>query len=158
MKLIVAVDQNWAIGKNGDQLAYIKEDLRHFHDLTKHGTIILGRKTLATFPCGQPLKDRTNLILSQDPSFHPEGTIVYHSLDELLANAPKDAYVVGGASIYQQLLDYCDTAYVTQIQSTFSADSWFPNLDRHPGWELVQEEGPFTDGLTFTYKTFMAKY
>lgn len=157
MKLIVAVDQNWAIGKNGDQLAYIKEDLKRFQTLTMGGTIILGRKTLSTFPGGKPLKGRTNLILSQDPSFRAEGAKVYADLASLLAEAPKDAFVVGGASVYQLLLDYCDAAYVTQIHQEFPADCWFPNLDRHPGWELIQEEGPFTDGLTFSYRTYLAK-
>ncbi|MCD8331043.1 MAG: dihydrofolate reductase [Oscillospiraceae bacterium] len=158
MKLIVAVDQNWAIGKEGNQLAYIKEDLKRFQALTMGGTVILGRKTLATFPGGKPLKGRTNLILSQNPAFRPEGAQVFSSLEALLAQAPEDAFVIGGSSVYQQLLDRCQVAYVTQIHSAFPADSWFPNLDRHPGWELVEEQGPFTDGLSFSYRTYQAKY
>ncbi|MCD8005147.1 MAG: dihydrofolate reductase [Oscillospiraceae bacterium] len=160
MNLIVAADQNWTIGKGGDQLAYIKEDLKRFQALTLGKAVILGRKTLATFPGGKPLKGRVNLILSQNPEFQAEGAQVFPNLEALLAQAPEDAFVVGGASVYQQLLDRCQTAYVTQIHSAFPADSWFPNLDRHPGWELVEEQGPFTDtgGLRFSYRTYRAKY
>ncbi len=160
MNLIVSVDRNWAIGKSGNQLAYIKEDLKRFQALTMGKAIILGRKTLSTFPGGKPLKGRTNLILSQNPEFRPEGAQVFPDLESLLAQAPEDAFVVGGSNVYQQLLDRCQTAYVTQIHSVFPADSWFPNLDRHPGWELVEEQGPFTDtdGLSFSYRTYQAKY
>ena len=98
MNVIVAVDRNWAIGKDGDQLIYISEDLKHFKALTAGHTVILGRKTLATFPGGRPLKGRRNLILSRDPGFAPKEAEVFRDLDSLLAAAPEDAFVVGGAS------------------------------------------------------------
>ena len=84
--------------------------------------VILGRKTLATFPGGRPLKGRRNLILSRNPGFSAEGGEVFASLDALLAAAPEDSFVIGGASVYEALLDFCDTAYVTKIDAVFSAD------------------------------------
>ena len=142
MKVIAAVDENWAIGRNGDQLIYISEDLKHFKALTTGHPVILGRKTLATFPGGRPLKGRRNLILSRNPGFAPPEAEVFSSLEELLAAAPQDAFVIGGASVYQALLDRCDTACITRIEAAFpGADCWFPNLDERPEWKIA-EEGP----------------
>ena len=133
MKVIAAVDENWAIGRNGDQLIYISEDLKHFKALTTGHPVILGRKTLATFPGGRPLKGRRNLILSRNPGFAPPEAEVFSSLEELLAAAPQDAFVIGGASVYQALLDRCDTACITRIEAAFpGADCWFPNLEEPP--------------------------
>lgn len=155
MELIVAADKNWAIGKDGDQLAYISEDLKRFKALTMGRPVILGRRTLATFPGGRPLKGRRNLILSRDPAFRPEGAEVFAGVEALLACAPEDSVVIGGASVYRLLLDRCDTAHVTKIHREFPADTWFPNLDQRPDWELAEEEGPyFSGGLSFSYATY----
>lgn len=155
MNLIVAVDQNWAIGKDGDQLCYLKEDLKRFKELTLGHTVILGRKTLATFPGGRPLKGRDNLILSRNPDFTAEGGQVFHDIDALLAAAPVDSFVIGGASVYKALLPYCDTAYVTKIDHAFPADTFFPNLDADPAWEVTQEAPPLEqDGLCYRYVTY----
>ena len=155
MELIVAVDRNWAIGKDGDQLAYIPEDLKRFKALTMGHPVILGRKTLATFPGGRPLKGRRNLILSRDPAFRPEGAEVYADLDSLLAHAPADSFVIGGASVYSLLVDRCDTAHVTKMEAEFPADTWFPDLDARPDWELTEEEGPFSfEELAYRYLTY----
>lgn len=156
MNVIAAVDQNWAIGKDGDQLIYISEDLKHFKALTTGHPVILGRKTLATFPGGRPLKGRRSLILSRNPDFAPEGAEVFASMDALLAAAPEDAFVVGGASVYQALLDRCDTAYITKIARSFpDTDCWFPNLDRRPEWRMT-EQGPELEekGVKFRYVTY----
>lgn len=155
MNVIVAVDENWGIGKDGDQLIYLSEDLKRFKALTMGHSLILGRKTMATFPGGRPLKGRRNLILSRNPDFAPQGGEVYHSLEDLLAHAPEDAFVIGGASVYQALLHRCDTAYVTKIQKRFPADCWFPNLDRDPAWraeespEELEQEGVFYRYVTY---------
>lgn len=155
MNLIVAVDQNWAIGRDGDQLCYLKEDLKRFKELTYNHTVILGRKTLAAFPGGRPLKGRENLILSRNPDFAAEGGQVFHDLDSLLAAAPADSFVIGGASVYKTLLPYCDTAYVTKIDHSFPADTFFPNLDTDPAWEVVREEPPLEqEGLRYRYVTY----
>lgn len=156
MNLIVAVDRNWAIGKDGDQLVYLSEDLKHFKALTTGHPVILGRKTLATFPGGRPLKGRRNMILSRNPGFSPEGAEVFQNLPALLEAAPEDAFVLGGASVYAALLDKCDTAYVTKIEASFPGpDCFFPNLDRLPQWR-VTDEGPALEeqGLRFRYVTY----
>ena len=158
MNLIVAVDRNWAIGKGGDQLVYIPADLKRFKELTMGHPVILGRKTLATFPGGRPLKGRRNLILSRSPDFAPEGAEVFADAQALLAAAPEDAFVIGGASVYRDLLDKCDTAYVTKIDGEYPADCWFPDLDAHPDWEAVEESEPLDhEGTTFRYVTYKRK-
>jgi len=155
MRAIVAVDQNWAIGKGGDQLCYISADLKRFKELTLGHPVILGRKTLATFPGGRPLKGRRNLVLSRDPAFAPEGAEVYRDLDSLLAQAPADSFVIGGESVYRALLDRCETVYVTKIMSIFEADAFFPNLDADPAWRAAAEETPLEEkGIEFRYVTY----
>ena len=155
MNVIVAVDADWAIGLGGDQLCYIPEDLKRFQRLTTGHPVLLGRKTLATFPGGRPLKNRRNLILSKDPDFAPEGAEVFRTLEEALAAAPADTFVIGGESVYRQALAFCDTAYVTKLDKAFPADRWFPNLDRDPDWAVTETEGPFGHaGLTYSYVTY----
>ena len=155
MNLIVAVDRNWAIGKGGDQLVYIPADLKHFKALTTGHPVILGRKTLATFPGGKPLKGRLNLILSRNPDFAPEGAEVYRDLASLRAAAPVDAFVIGGESVYRALLEDCDTAYVTKIDAAWPADAFFPDLDADPAWMPAGSEGPFDhQGLSYRYDTY----
>ena len=156
MNVIVAADRNWAIGRDGDQLIYLPEDLKRFKALTTGHPVVLGRKTLATFPGGRPLKGRRNLILSRDPAFAPEGAEVFRDLETLLAAAPEDSFVIGGASVYAALLDRCDTAYVTKIEQSFpGADCFFPDLDARPDWR-VEEEGPELEdqGVRFRYVTY----
>ena len=158
MNLIVAVDQNWAIGKDGDQLVYLKEDLKRFRTLTSGHTVILGRKTLATFPGGRPLKNRRNLILSRNPHFQVEGAEVFSSVEELVQQADGDAFVIGGASVYEQLLPYCDTAYITKIHAGFPADTYFPDLDKSEAWEIIEEsESLEQDGIAYHYVTYRRK-
>ena len=149
MYVIAAVDQNWAIGKGGDQLCYLQA-------LTTGHPVILGRKTLATFPGGRPLKNRRNLILSRDPAFAPEGAEVFRSLEALRAAAPADSFVIGGASVYAALLDGCDTAYITKIGKAWEgADAFFPNLDGDPSWFIAEEGEPLEhEGIPFRYVTY----
>ena len=155
MNVIVAVDQNWAIGKDGDQLVYLSEDLKRFKSLTTGHPVILGRKTLATFPGGRPLKGRRNLILSRNTDFAPEGAEVFSDVETLRAAAPEDAFVIGGASVYRALLDRCDTAYVTKLDRAYEADCWFPNLDEDPAWTLAEEsEAMEHEGLPFRYTVY----
>ncbi len=158
MNLIVAVDQNWAIGKGGDQLVYISEDLKRFKALTLGHPVVLGRKTLATFPGGRPLKGRRNLILSATPGYQVENAEVFPDLDSLLAAVPEDAFVIGGESVYRALLPHCHTAYVTKIHAEFPADRYFPNLDEDPAWVITdQSEVLEQDGLKFHYVTYTRK-
>ena len=158
MNLIAAVDRNWAIGRDGDQLCYIPADLKHFQALTTGHPVILGRKTLATFPCGRPLKNRRNLILSRTMGEAPQGAEVFSTAEVLLAAAPEDSFVIGGASVYRQLLPWCDTAYVTKIDRAFPADCYFPDLDQDPAWERTEESAPLEqDGIIYRYLTYRRK-
>ncbi len=145
MNLIVAVDNNWAIGNKGDLLARVRADLRYFAAKTTGNVVVLGSKTLATFPGGRALKNRTNIVMSTR-DISPEGTIVVHSLEELLEETSKypseSVYVIGGASVYNQLLPFCDTAYITKFDKAFEHDTAIPNLDQSPEWRCV-EEGPW---------------
>jgi len=155
MNLIVACDLDWQIGHAGELLFRISDDLKRFKALTTGHPVILGRKTLATFPGGRPLPNRTNIILSRNPDYHCPGAIVARNLTELgdalnEAGNP-EAFVIGGAEVYRQLLPYCTKAYVTKVFQNFDADSTFVNLDQQPNWTLV-EEGPMLQDGTLTYQ------
>ena len=160
MIAIVAVDRNWGIGKDGEQLIYIPEDLKRFKNFTTGNAIILGRKTMYTFPGSKPLKNRRNMILSRNPDFKAEGGEVYPDLDSLMAQVtdPDNTYVVGGASVYHTMIGQCDRAFITKIDAEYPADCWFPNLDEDPNWE-VEAEGEWMeeDGVRFRYVDYKRK-
>lgn len=143
MNLIVAVDGNWAIGNKERLLISIPNDHKHFREETTGKVVVLGRKTLQTFPQGLPLKNRTNIILSGDKNYTVKDAVTVHSLEELLEELKKydteDVYIIGGESVYRQLLPYCDTAHVTKIDHKYEADAWFPNLDEDPEWEVTAD-------------------
>ncbi len=152
MTAIVAVDENWAIGYQGGLLCHISADLKRFRALTLGKTVILGRKTLDTFPGKKPLPGRKNLIMSTTMQAAPEGAWVFQNLDTLLENAPEDSFVIGGGQVYRELLPYCDTVYLTKIHAVFPADAWFPDLDGDKGWKVVETEGPLEEnGVKFSY-------
>ena len=143
MNLIVAVDSNWAIGNKNELLIRIPNDHKHFREETTGKVVVLGRKTLETFPQGLPLKNRTNIILSTNPSYQVKDAIVVHSVEELLEElkkyADEDIYIIGGDSVYKQMLPYCDVAHITKIDHAYEADAYFPNLDEDPEWEITAE-------------------
>ena len=143
MNIIAAVDQNWAIGNKGELLVRIPNDQKHFREETTGRVVVLGRKTLQTFPQGLPLKNRTNIILSRDTEFNVKDAVTVHSLEELLEELKKyrteDIYVIGGESVYRQLLPYCDTAHITKIDHVYEADAYFPDLDHHAEWKLTAD-------------------
>lgn len=148
MNLIVAVDSNWAIGNQDKLLISIPNDHKHFREETTGKVVILGRKTLQTFPQGLPLKNRTNIILSRNQDYSVKDAVVVHSLEELLEELKhydsEDVYVIGGESIYRQLLPYCNTAHVTKIDHAYQADTYFPNLDQDPDWEITADSDELT--------------
>lgn len=143
MNLIAAVDRNWAIGQKGRLLVQIPADQKYFQEMTKGKVIVLGRKTLATFPNGIPLAQRVNVILSGDVNFSVRGGIVVHGMKEALEELKKykeeDIFIVGGSSIYQQFLPYCNIAYITKIDYAYQADSYMPNLDEDRSWKIMDE-------------------
>jgi dihydrofolate reductase len=143
MNLIVAVDSNWAIGNKNELLIRIPNDMKHFREETTGKVVVLGRKTLETFPQGLPLKNRTNIILSKDKNYNVKDAIVVHSIKELLEelkNYPdENIYIIGGDSVYRQMLPYCDVAHVTKIDHSYEADAFFADLDADPEWEITAE-------------------
>ena len=143
MNLIVNVDSNWAIGYRGKLLVSIPEDMKFFRAETTGKVVVLGRKTLDTFPGGQPLKNRTNIILTRNPNYQVKGAIICHSVEEVLEELKKynseDVYIIGGDSIYKEFLPYCDVAHVTRTDHVYDADAWFPNLEEDPAWVLTGE-------------------
>ena len=143
MNLIVAVDENWAIGYKNELLIRIPADMKMFRQETTGKVVVLGRKTLETFPNGQPLKNRTNIILSTKKDYQVKDAIVVHSIEELLEelkNYPsEDIYIIGGETVYRQMLPYCDVAHVTKIDRKYEADAFFPNLEEDGNWEITAE-------------------
>ncbi len=143
MNLIVAVDENWAIGKGGELLVRIPADHKFFRQETTGKVVVLGRKTLDTFPQGLPLKNRTNIILSASAGYRVKDGTVVHSLEELFRELEQydteDVYVTGGESVYRQLLPYCNVAHVTKIDHAYEADAYFPNLDAMPEWRITAQ-------------------
>lgn len=143
MNFIVAVDKNWAIGKNNQLLVTIPADQKLFREETKGKVIVMGRKTLESLPSGQPLKERTNIVLTRNENFTRKGVTVMHSLEETLEYLKQfpseDIFVIGGGDIYRQFLPYCDTAHVTWIDYAYQADTYFSNLDQDPEWHVTAE-------------------
>lgn len=143
MNVIVAVDNNWAIGNKNELLIRIPNDHKHFREETTGKVVVLGRKTLETFPQGMPLKNRTNIILSKDRNYQVKDAIVVHSIEELLEELKnykdEDIYIIGGDSVYRQMLPLCDVAHITKIDHEYEADAYFPDLDQSGEWELTAE-------------------
>ena len=146
MNLIVAVDKNWAIGNDNKLLVSIPQDMKFFRETTMGKVVVMGRKTLESFPGGQPLKKRTNIVLTRDKNYQVKDAIVVNTVDELLQELKKydeeEIYVIGGESIYRQMLPYCKVAHVTKINHAYEADTYFPNLDEKEDWVVtgVSEE------------------
>ena len=156
MYLIAATDRDWAIGRDGGLLVENPADMKYFRETTSGKTVIMGRKTLETFPGGRPLKNRVNIVLTRDPGFSREGVTAVHSREEaleLVKDLPEDqVFIIGGEQIYRMFLKDCTKAYITRMDQAFPADTWFPDLDRDPEWEVEQEsERMECQGVTFTF-------
>ena len=143
MNLIAAVDENWGIGYRNDLLVSIPSDKKFFREMTTGKVVVMGRKTLESFPGGMPLKNRTNVVLSANPEYHPKGVQVCRSFEELRellrGYESEDIYVIGGGSVYSLLLPYCSLAHITRIDHRYTADTWLPDLDADPEWEITGE-------------------
>ena len=211
MKLIAAIDNNWNIGNDGKLLVHIPQDMRFFKEKTMGKIIIMGRKTLESFPGKKPLKGRVNIVLTSNRNYSIENAIIVNSLDELIDTLPKliyashdvagalpnpsgashdaagalpnpsgashdaagalpnpsgashglcenDVFVIGGGSIYRQLLPYCDTAYITKVNISCQADTFIPNLDEDPEWILrYTRKGGVHDGMEYKFCTYLRR-
>ncbi len=156
MNVIVAVDENWAIGYRNKLLVSIPADMRFFRDETTGKAVIMGRNTLESFPGGQPLKNRKNIVITSKKDYKIKDATVVCSIEEALEQTKdfrsEDIYVIGGASIYRQMLSYCDIAHVTKIDFKYQADTYFPNLDQMEDWVLAEETQEHTyHDLTYTF-------
>lgn len=159
MNFIVATDNAWGIGNDGDLLYKNPEDMKFFRTMTEGKVVVMGRKTLLSFPNAKPLKNRVNIVLSTDSTFSPNGVIVCKNTIELsleLAKyADEDIFVIGGSAVYELLCDCCDTAYITKIDDTRPADSFIPNMDERDGWTMTEKSGEKEyNGLRFWFTTY----
>lgn len=162
MNIIASADKNWGIGNKGQLLAHVSADMKFFKSKTVGNTVILGRKTLATFPGGKPLKDRENIILTTDKAFDGQGAAVVHSVEELKDyikdRNSESLYVIGGGTVYSQLMELCDTAYITKFDKEYEADTFIENLDRAEDWYLAEESEPMEEkGTVYCFCTYKRK-
>ena len=145
MIAIAAVDENWAIGKDNQLLFSVPDDMKFFRETTSGHTVVMGRKTLESFPGGRPLKNRTNIVFTRDGSYEADGAVIVHSKEELMGrikDIPGDTvFVIGGASVYQMLVPFCDKCFITKMYRKFEADTYFPDLDADPAWEITKRGG-----------------
>ena len=161
MNLIVAVDENWGIGKDNELLCRISADMKNFRAVTMGHVLVLGRKTLESFPGKEPLPKRTHIVLTANKAYEAEGVILCHSLEELPAvladYEDDDIFVIGGGSIYTALLGRCRHACVTRVDAAAeNADTFFPNLDALPEWTVERTEAPVTEnGLTYRFVDYV---
>lgn len=157
MKAIAAVDSNWAIGNKNRLLTSIPADMKFFREKTDGKVVVMGRKTLESFPNGLPLKNRTNIVLTGNKNYQVKDAVIVHTKEELLEELqkydPDGIYIIGGESIYRMMLPYCDTAYITKIEHAYEADTYFPDLDKMDGWKMTgesEEQTCFDLEYTFT--------
>ena len=139
MELIVAVYDDWGIGRDGTQPIALSTDRKFFREMTRGAMVIAGRRTIADFPGQKPLPGRVNVAITRSNAEIP-GFTVCHSPEEAaqLAKGAEKAMVIGGGSIYRQMLPYCDCAIITKVHVTPESDTFFPNLDEDPDWELTE--------------------
>ena len=149
MNAIVAVSEDFGIGREGGLLFPLREDMRYFRRMTLGKTLIIGRKTLDSFPGGRPLPNRRHIVFTRDPAFEREGVTVVHDLAEL-AEAVRDIpeeelFVAGGGQIYRLLLPYCRTLYVTRVKAQAEAEVFFPDLRKEPSFRLMKRSAPLCE-------------
>ena len=158
MNLILAADENWAIGNKGDLLCHLSGDLKYFKKTTTGHTVIMGRKTLESLPGKKGLSGRKNVVLTRDENFSAEGVdTICHSIEELMQVLKDDdnAFVIGGAKVYEQLLPLGDTCYITKIYGNFPADAYFVNMDEMKEFKVTwQDELMEDNGITYRFMKY----
>ena len=158
LEAIVAVNRDWGIGADGTQNVVLHADRKHFRAVTEGCTVIVGRKTLADFPGGKPLPGRRNIVLTRS-DIAIDGAAVVHTAEEAIALAGSDrCFLIGGASVYRALLRYCTRIYVTKIDACPPSDSFFPDLDASPDWEIERESDVMEEnGVRFRFVDYIRK-
>lgn len=161
MNAIVVVDQNWAIGRDGDLLFSLPTDMKRFRTMTTGGTVIMGRKTLESFPGGKPLPKRRNIVITHNTDFVREGAEVVFSAEAALKltedEDPDKLWIIGGGSVYAMLLSQCERVYLTRVETQVEeSDTYFPNLDKLPGWEIETVSEPIVEnGFTYHFVDYI---
>ncbi len=158
MNLIVAVSENWGIGKDNNLLFYLPSDLAYFKEKTLNKVVVMGEKTYLSLP-KRPLPKRTTIVITLDKTFKEENVTIVHSVEELLqvikSYNQEDVFVCGGGTIYKLLLPYCKFAYVTKVKSDKEADTFFPNLDELQNWAISQRGAlKEENGLKFSFDIY----
>ena len=157
MNCIVVVDRNWAIGCDGGLLFSLPTDMKRFRSLTLGGTVILGRKTLDSFPGGRPLPKRRNIVITRSVDFDREGVEIVSppqaALEAAAGTEEDKLWIIGGGSVYTALLTQCSRVYLTKVDAAApDADTFFPNLDKLPGWEVESISEPVEEnGVTYRF-------
>ncbi len=158
MNVIAAVDTAWGIGKDGKLLVHIPEDMKFFRNMTEGKIVVMGRKTLESLPGGNPLPNRTNIVLSSTIE-ERDDIVICRSLKDLLKTTgkydSKDIFIIGGGTVYRSLLDYCETAYITKVFRSFPSDTFFPDLDLKENWK-IEDIGMENDwkGIGYRFCTY----
>ncbi len=161
MNIIASADIGWGIGRGGELLYHIPEDMRYFKEMTTGKTVIMGRATLMSLPGGKPLPKRRNIVLSKTLG-EVEGAEVLRSpeeIAELLKNEKdEDVFVIGGESVYRDMLPFCDTAYITRVEAMSEADRHLVNLDEDGEWEITRRSPMYAhNGVCFKFVTYKRK-
>ncbi|MBP5427631.1 MAG: dihydrofolate reductase [Clostridiales bacterium] len=156
MKAIVAVDKNWGIGFKGNLLERIPSDMKFFKETTVGKVVVMGRATFESLPNKEPLKDRVNIVLSRSDMYREKDIMLCKTKDQALHILDKydrdDVFIIGGESIYNMFLPYCDEVYVTKIYNEYKADKFFANLDEIRDWSLVKaSEEQSYNGIKFKF-------
>lgn len=151
ISIIVAIAENYAIGKDNDLLWHIPEDMKRFKRITTGHKVIMGKRTYESLPY-RPLKDRTNIVISDIPGDHYEGCVMAYSIEEALRHCDpeEECFVIGGGMIYRQFMDIADKLYITLVHKEFEADTFYPEIDPETWKEVEREEG-LDENLEFTY-------
>lgn len=158
MNFIVAVSEDYGIGKNNHLLFRLSKDLQYFKEKTLNKVVVMGRKTYESLPI-KPLKNRINIVLTSDKNFFPNGVIVVHSFEELFEQIsqynPEDVFLIGGATLYNKLIDKCHKGYITKVHKKVEADTYIKNIETDKNWkEISSSETQVENGISFEFKEF----
>ena len=159
MNLIVAVDENWGIGYQGDLLIKISADLKYFKEQTLHQNVVMGMVTFESLPNQKPLKNRTNIVLSHLPDYQVEGGIVFNDIEQVLdyaKNSDKETFIIGGAMVYELFIPYIKKAYITRIYHKFEADKFIPDFITGSEFKLTSESEMFEteEGIGYRFMIY----
>lgn len=161
MNLIAAVDVNWGIGYNCELLEKIPEDMKYFKEKTQGKIIVMGRNTLESLPNKKPLEHRINIVLTKNKDYNCEGVTLCYSLDHLFSELKKykkdDIFIIGGESIYSQMIPHCSRAYITKIYKEYEHNKVLVNLDNDDHWKniSISKKQEYKEGIYYTFSTYI---